>query len=109
MAKVANRMLTIKFESEKDPSQTRTQEIEGFFRPSFVTRIDLTLGDSLLFRQKKPGAAEEKLPHVHSTLHRGGSSDVSTGRSQQHRGGRLLRLSDDGHWVKHGPKVSSGC
>ena len=61
MAKVANRMLTIKFESEKDPSQTRTQEIEGFFRTSFVTRIDLTLGDSLLFRQKKPGAADEKL------------------------------------------------
>ena len=49
-----------------------------------------------------PGAAQEKLPRVHSTLHRGGSSDVSTGRSQQQRRGGLLLLSDDGYWVKHG-------
>ena len=51
-----------------------------------------------------PGAAQEKLPLVHSTLHRGGSSDVSTGRSQQQRRGGLLLLSDDGYWVKHGPQ-----
>ena len=135
VAKVANRMLTIKFESEKDPS--RPSRASDILLWSFVhrIRIDLTLGDLLLCRNlphprfspgflwttmlpdslvtfslaphiesapKTPGAAQEKLPRVHSTLHRGGSSDVSTGRSQQQRRGGLLLLSDDGYWVKHG-------
>ena len=127
VAKVANRMLTIKFESEKDPSRpSRASDIllwslvicfsatrnprNPRFSPGFLWTT--MLPDSLVtfslaprrISPTTPGAAQEKLPLVHSTLHRGGSSDVSTGRSQQQRRGGLLLLSDDGYWVKHGPQ-----
>ena len=128
-------MLTIKFESEKDPSRpSRASDIlcdllcigsgsiwhlvicfsatrnprNPRFSPGFLWTT--MLPDSLVtfslaprrISPTTPGAAQEKLPRVHSTLHRGGSSDVSTGRFQQQRRGGLLLLSDDGYWVKHG-------